>query len=54
MEKFKLGLVGCGKMMGTHVKAVNDMDTIDIVAVCDIIPERAEDVAAELHNTHKI
>ena len=54
MEKFKLGLVGCGKMMGTHVKAVNDMDTIDIVAVCDIIPERAEDVAAELHNTPKI
>ncbi len=45
MEKFKLGLVGCGGMMKTHVQAVTAMEEVEIVALCDIIRERAEEVA---------
>lgn len=50
MEKLRLGLVGCGGMMGNHAKAVNSVETVEIVAVCDIIRERAENVAAVLNN----
>ena len=45
MEKLKLGLVGCGGMMKTHVKAVTTMEEVEIVALCDIIRASAEDVA---------
>ena len=45
MKKLKLGLVGCGGMMKAHVQAVTSMDEVDIVALCDIVRSRAEDVA---------
>ncbi len=45
MEKLKLGLVGCGGMMKSHVQAVTSMDEVEIVALCDIVRERAENVA---------
>ena len=45
MEKLKLGLVGCGGMMKSHVQAVTLMDQVEIVALCDVVRERAEDVA---------
>ena len=45
MEKLRLGLIGCGSMMKNHVKAVTTMDEVDIVALCDVVHERAEAVA---------
>ncbi len=54
METFKMGLVGCGGMMGAHVKGINEMDGIDIVAVCDIVPSQAEAVSEALGTYPKI
>ena len=54
MKKLRLGLVGCGRMMGTHVKGVKFVDNVEIVAVCDILRGNAEDVANELGNDPKI
>lgn len=54
MEKLKLGLVGCGKMMKNHVKGVNQMDNVEIVAVCDLNRKRAEVVAESLGTNPKI
>ena len=54
MKKLKLGLIGCGRMMGQHVKGVKYVDNVEIVAVCDIIPQNAEDVAEALGNNPKI
>lgn len=49
MRKIRLGLVGCGKMMKTHAKAVDECtQEMSITAVCDIIPERAKEVADAL------
>ena len=48
MEKLKLGLVGCGAMMGTHVKGVLQVENVEIVAVCDIVEENAKEVADAL------
>ena len=50
MEKLKIGLIGCGKMMASHARAVNMVDTVEIVAVCDIIPEHAKAVAEVLND----
>ncbi len=45
MEKLKIGLIGCGGMMGTHARAVNQVEGVEIVAICDIIRSNAEEVA---------
>ena len=51
MKKIRMGLIGCGNMMSAHAKAVNSCTKeLEITAVCDIIPERAETVAAVLGN----
>jgi predicted dehydrogenase len=51
MEKIRMGLIGCGRMMSTHAKAVNSCtEALEITAVCDVIQERAEAVARVLGN----
>ncbi len=51
MEKIRMGLIGCGHMMGAHARAINDCTSeLKITAVCDIIYERAEEVARALGN----
>ncbi len=54
MSKLKLGLVGCGAMMDTHVKGVLQLDNVEIVAVCDIIEENAKKVSDALGGSPKI
>lgn len=52
-NKIRLGLVGCGNMMRQHAKSVNSVsERVEIVAVCDIIRERAENVAEVLNNPY--
>ena len=48
MNFLRLGLIGCGKMMGAHVRGVQHVENVEIVSVCDIIRENAERVSAEL------
>jgi len=52
MEKLRLGLIGCGGMMGAHAAAVNKVETVEVVAVCDIIPENAQRCAAYLNDPY--
>lgn len=52
MRILKIGLIGCGGMMRTHAAGVNEVEGIEIVAVCDIIRERAEDVAQVLNSPY--
>ncbi len=54
MEKFKLGLIGCGGMMSQHLRGVDMLPMVEIVSVCDIIPERAQRVADSLENSPKV
>ena len=37
----KYALIGCGRVSGNHIKAAK-LNELDIVALCDIIPEKAE------------
>ncbi len=45
MDKVRLGLIGCGGRMGAHMNCFEQMDNVEIVAVCDPIAERREAAA---------
>ncbi|MEZ0536489.1 Gfo/Idh/MocA family protein [Caldicellulosiruptoraceae bacterium PP1] len=46
MGKIKFGIVGCGVISDTHAKAISELkDDLELVAVCDVIEERAKKLA---------
>lgn len=51
MAKIRLGLIGCGAMMKVHARTINECtDELEITAVCDVIRDRAVEVAEHLGN----
>ena len=48
MSVFKLALVGCGRVSKRHIEAVQTVDGIDIVIVCDIDENKARTTAEQL------
>ena len=46
MDKLKTVIVGCGSVSKMHFEAVTGNDDIELVACCDIVPEKA-DIKAE-------
>ncbi|MCQ2424093.1 MAG: Gfo/Idh/MocA family oxidoreductase, partial [Clostridia bacterium] len=43
MANIRVGIIGCGGIAnGKHMPSVKALGTVDMVAFCDIIPERAE------------
>lgn len=52
MEKLKIGIIGCGGIAtGKHLPALKEVKEAEMVAFCDIIPEKAKD-AAEKYGTN--
>ena len=48
MKKLKVGIIGCGGIAnGKHMPSLMNIKEAEMVAFCDIIPERAEKAAAE-------
>ncbi len=48
MEKVRIGIIGCGGIAnGKHMPALKKIPAAEMVAFCDIIPERAEKAAKE-------
>ena len=51
MEKIKVGIIGCGGIArGKHYPSLKKMDDVEIVAFCDIIPERAQKLCDDYGN----
>ena len=47
-ERLRIGIVGCGGIAnGKHLPSLKAINRADIVAFCDLIPERAEKACAE-------
>lgn len=44
-EKLGFGVIGCGRIAPKHTESIIAIPDAELVAVCDIIPERAEDFA---------
>lgn len=49
MKKYKLALIGCGRISYKHIEAIKKIGEAEIVAVCDIVPEKAKKYASELN-----
>lgn len=48
MSAVRFALVGCGVIAPTHVRALQQLSCqVELVACSDVVPERAEDLAAE-------
>ncbi len=46
-QTFRVGLVGCGRISKNHLEAIDKIDGLELIAVCDIDPERAKRAGAE-------
>ncbi len=44
----KVGFVGAGGRAGSHMRALGEMEDVQIAAICDVVQETAERVAGEL------
>ena len=52
-KRLKVGIIGCGGIAnGKHLPSLKAIDRADIVAFCDLIPERAEKAAKEYAAEH--
>lgn len=49
MKKYKFALIGCGRISYKHIDAIKNINEAELVAVCDIIPEKAKKYASELN-----
>jgi UDP-N-acetyl-2-amino-2-deoxyglucuronate dehydrogenase len=38
----KIGIIGCGRISGHHCSSINEVDGVDLVAVCDLDIEKAK------------
>lgn len=45
--EFRVALVGCGRIAGTHYEALAKIPGLRLTAVCDILPERAQAAAEQ-------
>ncbi len=51
MNKLKFALIGCGRISASHIKAILDnFEDAELVSVCDLIKDRAEQKADEYLN----
>lgn len=48
-KKIKIGLIGCGSVSGMYLPHLSKSPYVELVSVCDIVPERAK-AAAEKYN----
>lgn len=43
MADFRIGMIGCGGIANAHATVLQDLTQTDLVALCDVATERAED-----------
>lgn len=49
MKKMKAAVIGAGIFGSFHVRALSEMPTVEVTAICDLNRDRAEKLAAEYH-----
>lgn len=47
MKKMKFAILGCGTIGDVHARAIMELDTAELFAVCDVNPDRAREYAAK-------
>lgn len=46
MKKLRIGIIGCGRIAVMHAVPATVLEEAELVACCDIVAERAEELAA--------
>ena len=46
-DVLKVGVIGCGGIARSHLKSIQSLDCIDVVAMADMLPERAQQYAQQ-------
>ncbi len=52
MRTVKIGLIGAGGIAQSHMRAIQEIEGTEVVAVCDLIKERAEATAKKFGVPH--
>src|SRR5215211_2840612 len=52
VEKLRFGILGCGVIGSHHAKAIAGLQGAELVAVADVVPELAEELAEEKRCSH--
>jgi UDP-N-acetyl-2-amino-2-deoxyglucuronate dehydrogenase len=52
VEKLRFGILGCGVIGPHHVKAIAGLQSAELVAVADVVPELAEELAEKNRCSH--
>ena len=39
-KKFRMGIIGCGGISGSHIWGINESPDLEVTALCDILPEK--------------
>lgn len=47
MKKVRFAIIGCGRIAGRHIESINGVADAELVAVCDLVEERAKKYADE-------
>lgn len=47
MKKYRVGIIGCGVIAPNHLNVLNKLENVELVAVCDVVKEKAEKKAEE-------
>ena len=50
-SKLRFGIIGCGVIGRIHAEAITSLPDAQLVAVADVIPERAQELAEKFHVT---
>lgn len=51
-KTFRVALVGCGRISKNHFEAIDQVDGLELAAVCDADPERAAQAGAQWNVAH--
>ena len=49
MKKLRAAIIGCGVIGPTHASVLADLENATLVAVCDVVPEKAQKLADQYH-----
>ncbi|NND35203.1 MAG: Gfo/Idh/MocA family oxidoreductase [Saprospiraceae bacterium] len=51
-NKIRVGVIGCGKVSKAYLPHLAKSDVVELIATCDIIPQRAQEAAEEFQIPH--
>ncbi|MFW5782674.1 MAG: Gfo/Idh/MocA family protein, partial [Candidatus Muiribacteriaceae bacterium] len=43
----RIGIIGCGRISGKHFEAIERFDELELICVCDVRKDRADNAAEE-------